>query len=316
MADFKTIEYDIKQMLMGHHNDDDRERQHDTAKRIVTLAKNVAVHTLDMVNEKPRNVKNTKDRSIRMSELGEPCHRKLIFKWYHPEKGSPPFAEQPEPFMPVKFTFGDYIEELTLFLASEAGHSVSDRQKEVRLSGHDGWYAVGHIDAIIDGVVVDVKSAADVSFNKYKRDGLTEETDTFGYIWQLDAYATALGTANRAFLFTNKHDGNIHVIDRSHVPLVPVVGMIDTIGDTTEGYLLSNTLPAKIPPKVTKYGNQLGTICSYCAFKWSCYDGNIVGVIKSGRPMYFDKHSLTEEGNKLVKENTTIATPEAHKIPF
>lgn len=316
--DFNTLHYDIVQMLKGQHNEPDghRELHSDTAKKIVALAKNVATHTLDMVYEKPRAIKDGNDRSIRMSEIGEPCHRKLIYKWYQPEKGSPPYSESPEPFLPVKFTFGDYIEELTLFLASEAGHKVGMRQAELKITSPAiDWYAIGHMDAMIDDTVVDVKSAADVSFNKYKREGLTEETDTFGYLWQLDAYATALSTDKRAFVFTNKHDGNIHIIDRSGEPWMPVNKMIVRIGMEADDYGATGVLPERMPTKATKYGNQLNTVCSYCNFKWACYDGDIQGVIKSGRPAYFVKSTLTPEGHKFVSENTTITPPKAY-LPF
>ena len=316
--DFNTLHYDIVQMLKGQHNEADghRELHTDTAKKIVTLAKNVATHTLDMVYEKPRSVKDSWDRSIRMSELGEPCHRKLMFKWYRPQMGMPPHSEAPEPFLPVKFTFGDYIEELTLFLASEAGHKVHSRQEELTLSpSTTSWYAIGHIDAVIDDTVVDVKSAADVSFNKYKREGLTEETDTFGYLWQLDAYAVARSTDKRAFIFTNKHDGNIHIIDRTGEPLLPVDAMIAKIGAESDDYGASGVLPDKMPVKATKYGSQLNTVCSYCNFKWACYSGDIEGVIKSGRPAYFVKSTLTPEGHKFVSEPTPITPPKAY-LPF
>jgi hypothetical protein len=320
MAKFENLKYDVTKLLQGDHSSEHLELSTATAKSIVTLAKNVATHTLDMVDHRPRPAKDMKDVSIRMSELGEPCHRKLMYKWYHPLLSLPPYAENPEAFLPVKFTFGDYIEELTLFLCNEAGHRVSCRQEEVRLDGtYSGWYAIGHLDAVIDDVVVDVKSAADASFNKYKREGLTEETDTFGYLWQLDAYATAKGTSKRAFIFTNKHDGNMHIIDRSDEVLLPVTSMINRIGSTADEYISTSALPPQFPTKPTKYGEQLGVVCSYCAFKYVCYDGNIKGVISSGRPAYYVENTLTKEGLALVKEKTTITKPEKYQdneVPF
>ena len=321
MAHFETLEYDIKQMLQGHSAPSSLHLEDATAKRIITLARNVALHTLDMVNFKPREPKDKGDVSIRMSEIGEPCIRKLLYKWYKPEYGVAPYAGDQEPFLPVKFTYGDYIEELTLFLASEAGHKVSERQEEVTFKGSeinitcDTWYAVGHIDAVIDDTVVDVKSAADGSFNKYKREGLTEATDTFGYLWQLDSYAFAKGTEKRAFVFTNKHDGSIHIIDRSNETLLPVTAMVNVIGAHANRYHEDGKLPERMPLKPSKYGSQLGTVCSYCAFKYACYDGNVTGTISSGRPMYFVTSELTSEGVKFVKEKGPIKTPDAY-IPF
>lgn len=311
MTTFATLEYDIKQMLQGNHSLESLELRSDTAHRIVGLAKNVATHTLEMMSHRPINAKSDTDKSVRMSELGEPCLRKLMYKWYSPTYGLPPFAEAPTPYLPVKFTYGDYIEELTLFLASEAGHVVKDRQKQVKIGPlSNGWYAVGHIDAVVDDTLVDVKSAADVSFNKYKREGLTEATDSFGYLYQLDAYAIATSNSNRAFLFTNKHDGEIHVIDRSGEPFMPVTAKLELIADVAEVYKADGILPDRLPTKSTKYGEQLGTICNYCNFKHTCYSGDISGVIVSGRPVYFAESTITSEGYAYIKDKAKIAKPE------
>jgi len=311
MPKFETLEADIKKMLTGEFSSDTLEFRTDTAHNVLKLAKNVATHTLEMVNHKPRIAKLRSDHSIRMSEIGEPCMQKLMFKWYDPHLGEGNYAEHPEPYLPVKFTFGDYIEELTLFLAAEAGHEVTDRQREYYLtSDRSDWYAVGHIDAKIDNVIVDVKSAADGSFNKYKREGLTGENDTFGYRWQLDAYALANDTTDRAFIFTNKHDGNLHIINRSHrEPLLPIQDRIQIIGAIADDYKVTPTKVLRIPPKITKYGSELPTECSYCAFKYSCYDGDIKGVIVSGRPKYYVESTLTEEGNAYIKDKAQIAKP-------
>jgi hypothetical protein len=45
---------------------------------------------------------------------------------------------------------------------------------------------VGHQDAIIDGVLVDCKSASGVGFDKFKYNKLAED-DPFGYVAQLSA---------------------------------------------------------------------------------------------------------------------------------
>ncbi len=314
MTKFDNLEYDIKQMLLGNYSHPMMELKSDTAHSIVSLAKNMATHTLDMVNHKAVEPKDPTATTIRMSEIGEPCLRKLMFKWYKPHFGVPPYSEHPNPYLPVKFTFGDYIEELTLFLAKESGHAVTNRQEKVELrSPLSEWYAVGHIDAMIDGVVVDVKSAADVSFNKYKREGLVDETDSFGYRYQLDGYAMALGRAGRAFIFTNKHDGELHIIDRTGEGPVDVIGKMAEVGRGAEWFLKTGKPPDRIDPKVTKYGKQLTTICGYCNFKYSCYHGNIKGVVVSGRPVYYIEDTITKEGNDYIKDKAKISKPGAFK---
>jgi hypothetical protein len=307
---FRTLEYDIRDYLAGNHAAEDMGPSDATARHVITLAKNVANHTLDMVSHGPSKVKDYSDRTIRMSELGTPCHRQLFYKWYHPTLGMYPMAEPPAAMLPVKFTYGDYIEELVLFLAAESGHTVSKRQEKVTLTSEfTEWYAVGHIDAVIDEYVVDVKSAADMSFKKYQREGLTEENDMFGYLYQIDAYASALKNPARALVFTNKHDGNLHIVDRVGQPFMPVTSMIKAIGHKAELFLDHGKLPDRLPTKATKYGNQLGTVCSYCAFKHSCYDGAIKGFIDKSRPVYLDEETITKEGYAYIETKTGIAKP-------
>lgn len=313
---FDTLQQDITSMLRGDTKTGGGELHYDSAQRIVTLAKNVALHTLEMVNHQPPKPKDTKDHSIRCSELGEPCVRKLMYKWYHPMAGLPPYSEAPDPYLPVKFTYGDMVEELVLFMAEEAGHSVTHRQHECTISlGVEDWYLKGHMDAVIDGVVVDVKSAADVSFQKYQREGLTPANDKFGYIYQLDSYAMMDSFNNRrAFIFSNKHDGRIHIIDRTPELFVDVASKAKQIisaatrVDETLGAVI---LPARLPTEPTKYGEQLGVVCSYCPFKYTCYYGDITGYISSGRPSYLRTSSMTPQGGHLVSTKTQIKRPEA-----
>lgn len=311
---FDTLERDIKDMLKGAMAPEGLDVRHETAQRVLTLAKNVATHTLDMVNHQPPVPKDPANKTIRMSELGEPCLRKLMFKWYHPHMANPPYAEPSAPYLPVKFTFGDYIEELTLFMAEEAGHEVHSRQKRVELDLDNGWKAVGHIDAIIDDVVVDVKSAADVSFNKYKRSGLNIATDTFGYRYQLGAYEEALGKEG-AFIFVNKHDGELLVnppYDNLAGLSVITAKSIASVADAYTDYKRPlDALLDPIPGERKVYGEQLGVVCSYCPFKYQCYNGDITGVIEKGRPKYFVTSTLTKEGMDLVSSNPNIAAPSA-----
>lgn len=301
---FCDLVADIHQLLGGGYSREEFTMDSKTAKDIVSMSKRVLVHTLDMLDHSPKPPRLITD-PIRMSEIGTPCMKKLHYKWYNPEKGHPPYAEPPHPTLPIKFTFGDYMEELVLFLASMAGHEVRDHQKEVSIVTRNGNKAVGHIDATVDGVVVDVKSAADVSFHKYKREGLTEQNDTFGYRWQIDAYATALGTTKRAFIFINKHDGEILIIDRSDEPLLDVVPRIDAIAAGPH-----NALDDVEDPK--GLGTKLGVVCSYCEFKHDCKHPE--GYIISGRPTYF--RTLTPKGEAYVADKAKIAKPEAFDPPF
>ena len=93
----------------------------------------------------------TRSSKLRMSNIGRE-DRNL---WY--EMHSDPIKHPPE--LLLKFFYGNIVEALLLFLVAESGHIVEDEQKEVKLQG-----IKGHIDAKIDGCIIDVKSASNKGF--------------------------------------------------------------------------------------------------------------------------------------------------------
>lgn len=194
--------------------------------------------------------------TLRMSNVGRPCKRQL---WYesHGESGEPL-----DPATKLKFFYGNVVEEVLLYLAKESGHTVTHEQEEVEING-----IVGHMDAVIDDVVVDVKSASTWAFKKFKEQTL-EDDDSFGYIPQLSGYATALGKKYAAFLAMDKNTGEL--------ALTPVKQLadIESIIATTKEQVNSDTKPERGYSEQAdgKSGNRkLHNICNYCAFKKSCY---------------------------------------------
>jgi len=220
--------------------------------------------------------------TLRMSNLGTNCDRKL---WYSIR--TPELAEPLPPEAHMKFLFGDILEELILFLAKEAGHDVRDQQREVTLHG-----VKGHIDGVVDGVLVDVKSASSYSFKKFK-DGITRSTDAFGYLTQLGGYREALrdtdgvqegdgvqgevrgrksDSERAAFIAVDKQLGHICVdvhdkdLDQDYERLI----------ERKRAVLDSNKPPDRSFDAIPdgKSGNyKLGVECSYCPFKRSCWSG-------------------------------------------
>ena len=123
---------------------------------------------------------------LRFSALGKP-DRQI---WYDAHPDGSKEALTPKTYL--KFLYGDVIEQVFLFLAKEAGHVVEREQEEVEVDG-----IKGHIDAVIDGVVVDVKSASSFGYKKFKDKTVTEE-DPFGYVAQLAGYANVLTPGKEA----------------------------------------------------------------------------------------------------------------------
>lgn len=134
---------------------------------------------------------------LRPSNIGKECIRATWYEIHEPEHVTP-FDGQTL----MKFMTGNVLEEVLLFLAEQAGHAVSHQQHRVELHGLQG-----SIDAIIDGCLVDVKSASTYAFDQYVNKGISPDNDPFGYIHQANFYLHAmedlpeLVEKDRAYLF-------------------------------------------------------------------------------------------------------------------
>ena len=137
---------------------------------------------------------------IYASEFGNKCLRQLFYKHKHPE-----LAEGIHAAARFKFFYGDIVEEAMLALAEVAGHTVEDRQKRIELPATNGYKVTGRIDAVIDGVVVDVKSVSTIGFREFQV-GLGGRK--FGYADQLALYAMAEKKKDKGhFLISTKVHG-------------------------------------------------------------------------------------------------------------
>lgn len=198
---------------------------------------------------------------LRFSALGKK-DRQI---WY--DANMPEAAEKLPGKMGFKFLYGDVLEILLLFLAKEAGHEVSHEQFEVDVDG-----VKGHMDAVIDGVPVDCKSASTFSFQKFK-DGSFKFDDPFGYMKQLSGYAHAIGKTDRAgFLVADKVHGDICFaeIDNYSIEGNPPGPRIAEL----RGVVAMPDPPARCYDDVPegKSGNRkLGLNCSYCKMKDECW---------------------------------------------
>ncbi|MGH9992866.1 MAG: hypothetical protein ACREBU_01550 [Nitrososphaera sp.] len=217
-----------------------------------TLCEDIGILVRDRLLEAGRPRKAT----VRMSNVGKPCTRQL---WYE-IKGYK--GEKLQPHTRLKFLYGDVIEQLVLFLAREAGHTVEQRQNKVELDG-----IRGHIDAVIDGALVDVKSCSPYGFKKFEEGGL-EEDDPFGYQAQLAGYKAALGIEEAAWVAMDKQNGHLGVfLLKSDYPVRSQISKV-------KAALVSDEPPERAfePLPDGASGNmKLPVACSYCAFKQTCY---------------------------------------------
>ncbi len=198
-----------------------------------------------------------------MSNIGKGARQLWYDKRHGREESFPPATI-------LKFIYGDIIEHLVLFLARMAGHSVTELQAEVALGG-----IKGHIDADIDGVTVDVKSASTHAFRKFslpKDDpGGLVHNDSFGYVEQISGYAKARGT-DGAFLAVDKQNGHIAYLPftKEELGVFKVEDRIEYIKKAVD----SEEIPDRCYPDEEDgaSGNRkLGVNCSYCSHKDRCW---------------------------------------------
>lgn len=199
---------------------------------------------------------------LRFSALGKP-NRQLWYEAHPIEDGKEPMDAKTY----SKFLYGAVIEELYLLLIKEAGHEVKDEQREVEIDG-----VKGHIDAIIDGVVVDLKSASPFGYKKFENDTVVQD-DPFGYVEQLSGYADVLTPGkDAAWVAIDKVGGSICVsplttqVIKHHTPTPRI--------EELKKVIKSEEVPERCyePVPDGKSGNlKLPVGCSYCPHKHRCY---------------------------------------------
>lgn len=233
---------------------------------------------------------------LRMSNVGRP-ERQLYYEVHGVgEEGQKP--EELKPQTMLQFMFGDVWESILLYLAKEAGHTVTHEQGEVTLNG-----VKGHNDAIIDGVVVDVKSASPFAIKKFETKSVVED-DPFGYMEQLSGYCEAHGKLDGAFLAVQKVTGKLVLCDFSweDLEMYNVSERIDYMRDVLDDSEPPDRCYDPVPEG--KSGNlKLDTGCKYCAFKHHCWSDANDGIglrtfIYSDGPRHFThvaKTPRTEE---------------------
>lgn len=198
--------------------------------------------------------------TLRFSSLGRP-DRQLWYAHHTPDK-----AERMLPKTYFKFLYGDMIELLLLFLAKEAGHEVTHEQTEVEVDG-----VKGHVDAVIDGVTVDCKSASSYSFNKFVS-GAFLSSDPFGYVKQISGYRYSLKTDRAGFLVADKVHGDIHFAEVSSEVLS--ANEPRSRIEHLRAVLKSESEPERCYPDKPEgvSGNRVLDVgCSYCPFKFHCW---------------------------------------------
>lgn len=217
---------------------------------------------------------------LSLSQVGDPCRRKL---WYRVNMSHT--AQELSPESIGNFFYGDLLELVVIALAMAAGHRVEGLQQELDVFG-----VKGHGDVLIDGMVVDVKSASRFGFEKFKNHKLKEE-DPFGYISQLSSYLYAYKDDPRvqykdkaAFLVINKDRFKLALDVYDLRP--EMAKKEDEIKEVVKA-VEAKEPPARLPdvPEGKSGNRKLSTICSYCDFKKNCWPNLRVFLYSTG-PTY------------------------------
>lgn len=237
------------------------------------LGQSIASRLATQFTPRPEEVK------LRLSKMGDGCPKALWYSIHHPELAEPlpAWAEN-------KFAFGHIIEAWALTLAKATGHTVEGEQDELTLDG-----IKGHRDCVIDGCVVDVKSCSSRSYQKFKDKSLGQ-SDSFGYLDQLDAYLVA---SLHDPLVTNKTTGYLWAIDKQlgHMCLYEHDVREQSIRARIEhhkqvvGMGAAPTCTCETQPEGKSGNIRLGTIASYSAYKHCCFPTLRTFLYASG-PIY------------------------------
>jgi hypothetical protein len=173
----------------------------------------------------------------------------------------------------LKFLFGHTVEAILVSLLRLSGHEVTGQQEEVEVEG-----VKGHIDCMIDGHLVDIKSASPHGFKKFKKSTLHLD-DPFGYIGQLKAYAHAKGETKFSWLAMDKVSGELSLLTydtenpNAHYAKALEWSVVDRVN-----HLKSMVSVAQIPAvcyEPVSEGSSgnfiLASGCVYCEYKNTCW---------------------------------------------
>jgi hypothetical protein len=233
---------------------------------------------------------------LRFSSLGRP-DRQL---WYMANQAEGE-GEQFSGKTLLKFLYGDVIEQLLLLLVKEAGHEVGQEQEELEVDG-----VKGHIDAVIDGVTTDVKSASPQGYTKFARGTLFED-DPFGYIGQISGYASIVTPeTGGAFLAFDKVHGDICVL-RVGPTITNDFSVSKRVAHLRE-VIASPRAPKRCYADEAdgKSGNRkLGTQCSYCAFKQQCWP-DLRTFLYSGRPRFLTETVRVPDVPEVTRDDEVL----------
>lgn len=163
----------------------------------------------------------------------------------------------------MTFLMGHILEALMVYLTREAGHTVTEAQKEIERFG-----VKGHIDGRIDGVKTDYKSASSNNYKKFSTGSLRTD-DPYGYLYQM-AFYTEEGDEDVAWFAIDKQYGKYCLLFMKGLELPNVESRIEHLREM----LSKEEMPEEIcaPEKEHENGNvELPNACGWCEYRGTCW---------------------------------------------
>lgn len=260
MPSIDTLVPDIYKLLDNPNRDweFDVEREAQLGGRMIR-------HIRDEISDPDRSSRDPNERYV--TQFTSSCPRRIWYEAACDERIREGMREKIAGHNRFKFVYGDLIEEVVLYLAELAGHDVADCQKRLTLD-MGNFTVAGRIDAIIDGVLIDVKSMEGFSFDRLLK-GTWD--DKFGYSRQLGIYYHMLNGEGyqldgAGILAVNKVNGRMLVHKVSKDDMYQGIKTLHDFSHDPDKFTLPNR-------EVTnKFGNTvLKAGCAYCPFKFDCY---------------------------------------------
>lgn len=215
----------------------------------------------DLVREAVETVLQEGERkgpsNLRLSSIGKPDRQ--IWYGVQGEEGEPLTGQTR-----IKFLMGHVLEALLICLTKAAGHEVTEPQETVEVEG-----VIGHQDCVIDGVLVDIKSASSFAFKKFKEARLTED-DPFGYVAQISAYATKNNRKEAAFFAIDKNSSELCILPVHDMEMIDAPSRVNHLKEI----VAKDTAPPRCYGDLAdgKSGNRkLAIGCVFCGYKKKCW---------------------------------------------
>lgn len=223
-----------------------------------------------------------KEFRIRMSNIGKPLCQLQMEKKYFDDESIKNFDNYN---YKLRNLFGDILEAVVVMLLKTVKANIQGVQGNVKLNT-EYFDIKGTYDIIIDDKVYDIKSASPFAFEKKfgeKGGGFDKfvEDDVFGYLSQGYLYSEATTKPFGGWIVVNKSTGELllssppeddeqyrkHAMDIVHKNIKALMNdePFERCFELEEELFYKNPTGNKV----------LGTVCSFCEYKYKCWGDNI-----------------------------------------